>query len=185
VPAVPETKATWTNGVDALDSTNLHAYIRDPLLFLMRRPMAVLRRTTAQTIANDTWTAVSWNAEEVDDDPDGIGGHSTSSNPARYTARYPGWYLCAGSCVWENNSSGRRQARWARNGSAIVSSEVALAAEARSSSVWPTRLIYLDEGDYLEAQVNQSSGGSLDLTAISTTALPQISVVWQRLEVPA
>jgi hypothetical protein len=185
VPAVPETKATWTNAVDALSSTNLHAYLRDPLRFLMRKPAAVLRSTATQSIPNNAFTSVTLNVEDLDDDPDGIGGHSTSVNTSRYTARYPGWYLCSGGVTWAGSATGRRGGRWAVNGSAVNGSAALLVAGiAAAASTYPrTMSIFLDEGDFVEMQVFQDSGGALS-TLNSAGDQSMMSVTWDRLEAP-
>jgi hypothetical protein len=183
LPAVPQTKPAWTNGVDALDSTNLHAYLRDPFRFLMRRPAALLRRVTPQTIPNNTWTSLTWTVEDLDDDPDGVGGHSTTTAPSRYTARYSGWYLCSGNVVWAASTVGRRQARWSKNGAPVDGSEFILppTSAAEGGGLLRTMPIYLAEGDYLEAQVSQNSGGNLDVSAVNSVVTPTLSIVWERL----
>lgn len=183
MPAVPETKATWTNAVDALSSTNLHAYLRDPVRFLMRKPAAVLRQvTTPQPFASGTFTAVTFNAEDLDDDVDSIGGHSTSTNTSRYTARYPGWYLLGGGCSFAANATGRRGVRWAVNGTAINGSFVIGPASAANETAVAARamLVLLAEGDYVELQAYQNSGVSLN-SVLTGDHQPSMSVTWDRL----
>lgn len=186
MPAVPQTKATWTNGLDPLNSTNLHAYLRDPLRFLMRRPAAELRRTTPQAIANGIWASVLFTVEDLDDDIDAVGGHSTSVNTSRYTARYPGWYLVSGGVVWDPDTTGRRASRWAKNGSAIDGSELFTqpTSGAEVGVVSRTKLISLNEGDYVEHQVwhNRTGGTALNVSATIGEVQPSMSVVWMRLQ---
>lgn len=181
MPAVPETKSMWQDGVDALDSTNLHAYFRDPLRFLMRRPAAVLRSTVAQSLTSGSWTAISWQVEDLDDDPDAVGGHSTDTNTTRYTARYPGWYRAAGIVGFAANATGRRGARWLRNGSIVVERYQAAGVNAVVAVQAPNTLIYLGEGDYLELQAYQDSGGALATVVSATWTQPTMSVSWERL----
>ncbi len=182
MPAVPQTKATWTNGVDALDSTNLHAYLRDPLAFLMNKPAAELRSSVTQNIPTGAFTPLTFNTEAVDTDPDGVGGHSTVTNTSRYTARYAGWYRCSASVTYATNTTGRRGMRWAVNGTAVPASAVLLppSGGATSAIAAPGQLIYLAEGDYLEAQAFQDSGVSL-ATLASSDNQSRTAVEWSRL----
>jgi hypothetical protein len=182
MPAVPQTKTTWVNDVDALDSTNLHAYVRDPIAFLMRKPSAMLRQATNQSIANNTWTAITFGVEDWDDDPDGTGGHSTSSNTSRYTARYPGVYLLGGGVGWAASSAGVRGTRWAKNGTALNGSSTLEPPTASGTAYYAARAIKveLDEGDYVELFGFQNSGGSLN-TTVATSEQPSMSVGWDRL----
>lgn len=182
MPAVPQTKATWTNGIDALDSTNLHAYLRDPLAFLMSKPVAELRSSVTQNIPTGAFTALTFDVEVVDTDPDGIGGHSTVANTSRYTARYAGWYQCGASITYGTNTTGRRGMRWAVNGTAVPASAVLLppSGAATSAVAAPGQLIHLNEGDYLEAQAFQDSGVSLS-TLSSSDNQSRMTVEWSRL----
>lgn len=186
MPAVPETKPTWTNNVDSLSSTNLHAYLRDPLRFLMRKPAAKLRQSVSQAFTTGVWAGLTFGVEDLDDDPDGVGAHSTSSNTARYTARYSGWYLCGGGCSWANNTTNRRGIRWAVNGSSVLGTEVLMQSTSGSnvnSTVAKTMLVRLDEGDYVELQAMQDSGGALG-TTITVDNQPSASITWDRLIAP-
>lgn len=183
MPAVPVTKATWTNNVDALSSTNLHAYLRDPLAFVMAPPRAELRQTVAQSgMASGSWIALTFTSETVDTDVDGIGGHSTSVNTSRYVARYPGWYQVNGAYAPEANTTGRRGTRWAVNGSALDASTIIIPAGTASGVVIPSRTkqIFLDEGDFVELQAFQDSGGTRT-TVVTTDAQSGMSVRWVSL----
>ena len=167
MPAVPETKAGWTNGVDALNTTNLNAYLRDPIAFLMRPPHANLRQTATQAIANGVTTAVAFNTEDVDTDVDGVGGHSTTTTNSRYTARYAGWYQLSGGVCFASNATGYRFARWLLNGAAVPGSEVRISATATSITQVSARTVevYLNVGDYVELGASQSTGASLSTSA--------------------
>ncbi|WP_050778015.1 hypothetical protein [Micromonospora sp. ATCC 39149] len=184
MPAVPETKSAWTNNVDALDSTNLNAYLRDPIRFLMDRPAAMLRQTAAQSIpTGGSFTPVTFGSEVFDDDPDGVGGHSTSSNTSRYTVRYPGIYLLGGGCGFAVSATGVRGVAWLLNGAVIDGSDVMLQAvtTASTSTRVPARQITvsLAEGDYVELGAFQTSGGALN--TVTGSAAASMSVTWMRL----
>lgn len=184
MPAVPETKSGWVDNVDALSSTNLNAYLRDPVTFLMKRPAAQLRSLASQTLTSGSWASMTYNGEQLDSDPEGGSAHSTLSNTSRYTARYPGWYLCSAACTFIGNATGRRGGRWSVNGSTVMASE-AYHANAGASSVTafaPTMLVYLYVGDYLEFQAFQESGGNLG-TFSSTNNQTWFTTIWERLSI--
>jgi hypothetical protein len=180
VTAVPRER-TWLFN-DSLSSTNLNAYISDPLTFLLNKPFAQMRQSVAQNVTNATFTALTFTTEDVDDDPTGGSGHSTSSNTSRYTAIYPGWYLCAGGVVWTGNSTSRRASRWAVNGTAINGSQILLPASIAQNVSHPARTIavYLDVGDYVELQAWQDSGGTL-ATIVAAAEQSHLTVSWERL----
>ncbi|MFI6332910.1 hypothetical protein ACIBBG_31965 [Micromonospora chersina] len=183
MPAVPETKTAWVNNVDPLNSTNLNAYLRDPLRFLMRKPAATLRQSTGpQSYTSASFTPVTFNSEDIDDDIDGVGGHSTVTNTSRYTARYPGWYVLGGGCSFSANATGRRGVQWSVNGSAVNGSFVVLPAAAANETVVPARamVVLLNEGDYVELIAYQNSGATLT-AVLSGNHQPSMSVTWDRL----
>jgi hypothetical protein len=144
-------------------------------------PAAKLRQTIAQTLINGTPTALTFTTEDLDTDPDGIGGHSTSSNTSRYTARYPGWYRLGGGATFVSNATGVRLLSWAVNGTNVAGSDVLVSAVSSNTTRVAARadLIYLAEGDYLELRVYQSSGGNLD-TRVTNDEQATISITWER-----
>lgn len=148
------------------------------LSFLLRPPIARLRRVTPQNIANNTPVAIAWEVADVDTDIDGIGGHDAGA-PTRYTARYPGWYQISGGISFAANGTGLRLATWAVNGSNIAGSDVLLPALASNSLRYTARteLVFLAEGDYVELRAYQSSGGVLAL-ATTSDEQPTMNVRW-------
>jgi hypothetical protein len=180
VPAVP-TQRTWAD-LDALDTTNLNGFVSDPIEFLLNPPAAMLRRTTTQSISTASWTAVAFTTEDLDTDVDGVGGHDSSSNPSRYTARYPGWYLVGGGVCFAANTTGQRGTMWSVNGTFVNGSNSLLDATASQACGVPARAIQvrLDEGDYVELMCWQSSGGALNVSG-TTGEQPSMSVRWVSL----
>jgi hypothetical protein len=139
---------------------------------------AELRQTTAQTLANNTWTALNFQTEESDS----IGGHSTSTNPSRFTcgALFAGTYEFSGGCAFVSNSTGVRNLRWAKNGSLVNGSGVSFPANpSPGQTILParTKKIALAAGDYVELQAIQTSGGNLDTFVIDYTQ-PSMSVTF-------
>lgn len=148
---------------------------------LLKKPIARLRSTVAQSVPSGTWTSVTFDVEDVDTDPDTIGGHSTSSNTSRYTARYAGWYRLGGGCGFAANTTNRRGTRWAVNGTAVNGTEVQIQTTTGNEAIPPARgdLVFLNVGDYVELQAFQNSGVAL-LTAATTTQQPSMAVTYER-----
>lgn len=147
-------------------------------------PVAHLRQTTPQSIASGgSFKAVIFGHADEDTDPDGVGGHSTTMNPSRYTARYPGIYRVSGGVSFAANTAGSRGCAWLRNGSVIDGSDVMIPAvtSASTASRVPARsmLIRLQEGDYLELGAFHNAGSALD--TVTGSAASSMSIEWVRL----
>lgn len=183
MPVIPIAKIVpWADN-DALNTTNVNAYLRDPIRFLLAAPLCRLRQTTAALTATGTWTDMPFTTEDIDTDPDGVGGHSTSANTARFTARYPGWYDVGGAVAFISNATGNRGVRLAINGTAVNGSETLTPAVngTTSEAVLRPMTVLLDEGDYITLQGFQTSGGALNTIAgIGSTTL---DVRWARARV--
>jgi hypothetical protein len=102
-------------------------------------------------------------------DPDG--GHSTVTNTSRYTFQVAGWYLALGVAAFANTSTaGSRAAKLLMNGTtAVPSSEQLTLPTTTTASTVPTfALVQANVNDYIELQIYQNSGGSLN-TAVNLT----------------
>jgi hypothetical protein len=109
--------------------------------------------------ANDTVVTVSLNSERSDTDS----MHDNTTNNSRLTIKTAGWYEGGAAIFWESSTSGKRE-MWIRiNGSIIIGGmEIpAPAAGAVNMSIPFGHSFSVD--DYIELQVRQSSGGSLNL----------------------
>lgn len=128
-------------------------------------PVAHLRQTVAQTgIATAVYTPITFNFEDLDP----LGGHDNGTNPTRWTmpTGWNGAVMLAGGGKFATNTTGSRSARWAKNGAAISGSEgPGFAASDTSTCVAKTIITDLNEGDYVELQGRQSSGGPLSTDA--------------------
>jgi hypothetical protein len=170
---------------DGASSSSQLNQLRDAIKFLQRPPIAELRQAAAQTVTNTTWTAITFDTEDVDTDIDGTGGtggHSTSSNTSRYTARYAGWYDVGGGVGWSVNATGARGTYWSVNGIAQNGSHTLEAAVGVINAGYAARSIqvYLAVGDYLELFAWQSSGGNLN-TSASAAEQSSMKVRWVSL----
>jgi hypothetical protein len=154
--------------------------VLDCLTFALNKPAAKLRQTVAQTLADATFTGLTFTTEDLDSDPTGAGGHSTSSVTSRFVAVYAGWYRLEGGCSFATNATNQRGSRWAVNGTAVNASAVLLASVG-AGTVVPARgdLVFLAVGDYVELQGYQNRGGTLD-TFISAEYSPSATISWDR-----
>ena len=178
--AVVPSSHDFTSGVATTSEAN--AYIRDPIAFLLNRPVADVYSTVAQSIPSGAFTSVLFELEAVDTDPDGTGGHSTSSNTSRYTARYAGWYTCSGKVSYDVNATSYRGATFAVNGTAVARTGVLMPNNGAAMAmvvVLPDHEIFLNVGDYVEVQGIQGSGAPLN-TATALGWYASMKVEWSR-----
>ncbi len=178
MPLVPEVP-TLAPGIA---STGDFAQIRDAVRFLQRPPLAMLRQTSAQSLANATSVAVQLNAEDVDSDVEEVGGHDNSTNNTRWTARYAGWHWVAGGIGYDINSVGYRSADLGVNGVFTHASSALVPAVNGNSSRVAGRgiLVWLDVGDYIELYAFQTSTGALN-TGVTGVEQSHLAVHWVSL----
>lgn len=128
--------------------------------------------TGTQTIANTTPTAITFNAEVIDN-PSGSGFHSTVSNTSRVTPTVAGRYFLMGGVCFPAAGTGSFNAQFRKNGAVVLgaatyqdkqlytSGFVALSAQCTAT------LVANGTTDYFELFTNQNSGGNL--TTFSNT----------------
>lgn len=143
--------------------------------FLLNRPRAVLYQATAQTVANATWTATTFDSNLLDN----YGGHSNSTNNSRYTSQVAGWYSLRGGGGWVTAASGTgRGADFYKNG-AFYQPGAAVVGSSGAVHVTPaTGDMFLAVGDYVELWVWQNSGGNLNTNGTGQYA-SYMSVCWE------
>ena len=160
--AVPSSR-TWVAG-EIVTAAYMNNTIRDVENYLLAPPLFLGRQTVAQTLTTGTFTAVTFDAEDVDS----AGGHSTSVNTSRYTAQYTGWYWPGGGVGFAANTTGRRNSEWRTNGATVISgSGFYASANAGAGNVVKIGTISLPiflnaTTDYLEMLALQDSGGNLN-----------------------
>lgn len=170
--------ATHTFANVTLDSSELNTYVRDPISFLLNPPRAELLRAASQSINNATATAISFDTEVVDKNPDGSKNHSNSVNPSRFTAVYAGLYQASGGVGWLANATGRRGCWLAVNGTVVTGTAGIIYAGALAvASVLRTKQVYLNVGDYLELLAYQESTIALG-TEPTDIYQPNLTVRW-------
>lgn len=133
--------------------------------------------SAALSIPNATDTVLTFNGERYDTDPNGE-IHSTASNTSRLTCRTAGKYLVAASVAFAANATGSRFLRLLVNGSIYI----AIVSSHGNSAALDTLLIAaafydLAAGDYVEADVHQTSGGALNVNSAAGHAYtPEIAM---------
>lgn len=122
-----------------------------------------LRRTTTQSIPNNTQTAVSFDTEGWDTDA----FHSTGTNPTRITVPTgkAGKYLVTGWAHFAANTTGKRGIQFLVNGTAASAQNGVYPTQGvgDEASLELTAVLDLAVGDYIEMAVFQNSGGALNL----------------------
>ena len=119
-----------------------------------------LQKSGTQSIANDTFTSITWDTETIDTDA----YHSTATNTDRITipAGKGGKYLVICTIVFAYNSTNTRQMRIKKNGT-VVSNNIAGATHGNNAPVFCSTVLDLAATDYITAEGWQNSGGSLNL----------------------
>lgn len=166
---------TWATS-EVVTAAELNSNIRDAGQFwVTNRPRARLRQTSAQSLSNGVWTGVNFDTEDLDND----GGHSTSSNTSRYVAVTAGWYLVGGIGAITFNGSGQRGTRLAVNGTVQPGTQTQnnTGSAGGTDMAVGTQLIFLNAADYVELQVMQNSGGSIN-TQVTSPEQSTLNVVW-------
>lgn len=159
-----------------LTAAQLNSNVRDAINFVINRPVCDLRQTVAQALTNNAHTLITFDTEDVDND----NMHSPTTNPTRMTAQTAGRFTISAAVSFATNTSGRRLTSWFVNGTELSSAqlEFGIAVSGNATQICSrTREIFLNVGDYLEADAFQNSGGSLN-TVVSTANQPNASVHW-------
>jgi len=146
---------------------------------LANPPIAKMRNSVAQSIPNNTNTALTWDTEDWDT----VGGHSTVTNTSRYTCQsgYAGYYLVHAAVAWASNATGVRDIWVMKNGVDVPGSMITV--QAPPAGVWSQiseTTVQLAVGDYIEAIVLQTSGGALltDLGGAASARQSRLEVQW-------
>jgi len=108
---------TWTTG-ELVTASIMNAHVRDNLNALRSsNPAVSVYATSDQTIPNATWTALTWDSEQLDIDSI----HNPASNPTRLTSVTSGYYLVTGMAQFRSASNAvALAARIKVNGATVV-----------------------------------------------------------------
>lgn len=129
--------------------------------------------SAAETIANNTLTALTFDSERYDNG----GLHESVTHPSRLTAVKAGKYLISAHIMWANNATGKRMLHLALNGTTYLASDIRAAAISEYLAISVNTVHHLAATDYVEAMVYQNSGGNLDVLA-NTNVSPEFAMQW-------
>ena len=130
--------------------------------------------TVGYSIANNTFTALTFNSEDFDTD----GFHSTSTNTSRLTVPtgLGGKYSIKTQLLFNINATGFRNLKIYKNGAAVRASSELIP----SSTIYAGLIMNIDldlaQGDYIELFAYQNSG--TNLTVYPTQADSQFSMMY-------
>lgn len=169
---------TWTVG-EQVTATKLNADIRDSFIFFKAPPLAVLRKTSNQSIPSNSPTAITWESELIDRD----GGHSTVTNTSRYTSQTSGYYHLRACVLWEMNTPNDpawMDGYFRRNNSTIFCRTVYV---AHMNNFLATQIIEgcvsLLAGDYVEVVVHTlNAPGALPVSSGTGHQTTSFEIRW-------
>jgi hypothetical protein len=149
-------RIVWYSGTEWIEFSKDGGY---------RAPGVMVRRTSGQSIADDTQVKVIWNGTE---DRDVGTYHAADSTDIVIPTGLGGLYHVDHTTFWDANAAGRRQVLLYRNNavqpaSALRSVPVDTGGAMNMSG---SGYFVLDAGDVLDLRVAQTSGGSLNCTAV-------------------
>lgn len=148
---------------DSVNSTLFNIRIRDPINFLLNKPLTVLRKSASQSVADKTWTSVTWTTEDIDSDT----AHDVLSNVHRVTANTEGWYLIQATVGYQQGfSTAFRKIHIRKNGldTEIYSEHTThISGTAYQHHQTTAAYIYLKVNDWVECRVWQDSGSTINL----------------------
>lgn len=120
-----------------------------------------VKATADQSIANSTYTAITWDSEYYDTNT----FHSNVTNTSRFTipAGKAGYYAIIGRLDYAANSTGNRRISVYKNGTLVQGNSFVAPAGGFEISNAIQTILSLAVGDYVEIYAWQNSGGSLTL----------------------
>jgi hypothetical protein len=121
--------------------------------------------TATKSIANSTTTTLTFDAEVLDSNA----FHDNSTNNSRLTipSGYAGKYLISSQLFPAENSAGRREIRFVKNGSVLYGWN--MNAYGTMERIDFYSFVDASVGDYFEVTFRQSSGGALNLYGTTDT----------------
>lgn len=160
------TPRTWTTD-EIVTAAFLNTHLRDNLTFLYSPPVIRVATTAAVSITNNSTTTVNLDAEGFKRDIT----HSTVTNSSRVTFANTGIYTLTLQVDWDANATGRRYASILLNGTTTIRNQSMAPASGGQATNQLALSYEFDATDYVQVQVYQDSGGSLN-------AYPNLEVVW-------
>lgn len=158
------TPRTWVAG-ETVTAAQLNAHIRDNLDFLHSKDHASAYQSTNQALTTSTYEAITFDSEHFDSNT----MHSTSTATSRVKCNSDGLYLVVFKVQFETNTTGVRRIQLRENAAASSTGGTARGIwngpglTSEDTVIAGTRLLRLNDTDYVELFAWQSSGGNLDV----------------------
>lgn len=93
--------------------------------------------------------------------------HSTSANTGRLTFPITGLYMVGAHIVFASNSTGIREVSIRLNGATFIVLDNRMAVNGDDTEIALATIYQFAAGDYVEVGANQTSGGALNIRAVS------------------
>ena len=155
-------------------AAQMNAHIRDNLNFLYSAPACRVYNRAAISIANATWTALTFNSERFDNNT----MHSTSSNTGRITFTTAGRYLLTFAAEFAANATGFRQISMDHSVTVGIASETVPVVSAAAATAMDTATHWAcAAAEYATAFCYQTSGGNLNVNS-SAAYSPEFMAHW-------
>jgi hypothetical protein len=127
-------------------------------------PSVHVYNNAATTLTNGSFVGLAFNTERFDTDT----MHSVATNTDRITFTTAGKYMVGCSVQFYTNSTGDRIVKILKAGTEMIRQSVK-AAGGTHTTIQPTALVDMAANDYITVEAYQSSGGSLDVNASTST----------------
>ncbi len=128
---------------------------------------ASVTKGSAQSIADTTLTAITFDTEEFDTDD----LHSTSVNTERITIPATGVYLVTAGVQWASGTTGFRYMNIELNGTTNLAEDRRNGVSGQETEQTVSRIYSFTAGDYVVLNVYQNSAGSVNISSGAQTFL--------------
>ncbi|MGG1599310.1 hypothetical protein [Paenibacillus naphthalenovorans] len=128
--------------------------------------------TASQSIPSGAYTTLVFNTEYYDDAEQ----HDNAVNNSRLTCKEIGKYLIHSEVLFASNATGYRGVRLRINESIIDGQFIVGAVNGNQTSITFSTIRQLNMSEYVEVQVIQNTGGSLDVLGAGSTKFGMVRV---------
>lgn len=150
-------------GATALGSTGQFGVTATGVFSSSTQPRSYAYSSVTQSLGNSAWVSLTMNTNTTD-----VGGvHSTSSNTSRFTVPTGGaglWLFAGGVAIAQNNTGVYRAIRIFYNNTTRIGATTLMSQKDPTDgpSLHVSAMYQMADGDYVEFQAYQDSGGSLN-----------------------
>lgn len=167
------TPITWSTGTD-ITAARLNQNVRDNVAFLATPPSCrVYNSSNISHSSSGSYQYLTFNNERYDTDT----MHSTSVNTGRITFTTAGKYHVGATIEFASNATGVRGLVIRLNGTTLIASVTVSASSATQTNLTAGCDYQFSAADYVEVGAYQSSGGSLNVSAVGNTS-PEFWAHW-------